>query len=320
MRYIIYGAGAVGGLTGALMAEAGQDVLLIARGAHYEAIAADGLTIESSRGSRSVPVPVVAEPAAAGVEEGDVVLLAMKSQDTAAAADTLRRCAAMSTAVVCLQNGVENERVALRLFRRVYGVCIMCPAAHLEPGVVQQSSVPLPGLLDIGRYPTGTDDTTAQTSRAFRAAGFESLERTEVMRWKYRKLLLNLGNAVQALIGPPGLGRLTKLAREEGERCLVAAGTDFASAEEDAERRGDRLTVQDIDGRPRGNSSWQSLQRGAGSIETDYLNGEISLLGRLHGVPTPVNDLLQRLAFEAAVRGDRPGQLSAEAFEAQLQG
>jgi 2-dehydropantoate 2-reductase len=61
-----------------------------------------------------------------------------------------------------------------------------------------------------------------------------------------------------------------------------------------------------------GGSSWQSLSRGVGTIETDYLNGEVVLLGRLHGVPAPVNELLQRLAREAATGGHAPGRMSVD--------
>ena len=57
-------------------------------------------------------------------------------------------------------------------------------------------------------------------------------------------------------------------------------------------------------------SSWQSLARGAGSIEADHLNGEIVLEGRLHGVPAPVNELLRVAANDAARRGARPGSVS----------
>lgn len=319
MRYIVYGAGAIGGLVGARMYEAGVDVLLIARGPHAEAIAGGGLTIESAEGSRKVDVPVTTSPEEARVGAGDVVLLAMKSQDTAAALDALRRAAPPSTPVVCVQNGVENERAALRLFPSVYAVCIMCPATHLEPGVVQQNSVPVPGMLDIGRYPSGTDATVAATAAAFRAAGFDSIERTDVMRWKYRKLILNLGNATQALLRPEEAHGVAMRAQAEGQACLRAAGIDFASEEEDEERRGDLLQLRPIgDSRYRGGSSWQSLQRGTGSIESDFLNGEISLLGRLHGVPTPLNDLLRQLAWEAAARRDPPGRLSAAELDSML--
>jgi 2-dehydropantoate 2-reductase len=320
MRFIVYGAGAVGGLTGALMAEGGEDVVLIARGAHAEAIAASGLTVETAEGSRRIDVPVAGDPEAARIGRGDAVLLGMKSQDTPAALDALRRAAPASVAVACLQNGVDNERAALRLFPYVYAVCVMCPATHLEPGVVQQNSVPTPGMLDVGRYPSGTDEGAAAIAAGFRAGRFESVERPDIMRWKYRKLLMNLANSVDALCGGTfGSDSISRLAREEGEACLRAAGIDFASEQEDRDRRGRILQIRDIAGRPRpGGSSWQSMQRGTGRIETDWMNGEISLLGRLHGVPTPVNDLLDRLAWEAAERRDPPGTMTPEQIEALL--
>lgn len=300
------------------MAEAGEDVLLIARGAHAEAIARHGLVIESAEGSRTVDVPVVTDPADAGIGAGDAVLLAMKSQDTGGALDALRRVAPSDTPVVCVQNAVDNERAALRLFPHVYGVCVMCPASHIEPGAVWQHSVPLPGMLDIGRYPGGTDETTAAVAAAFRAGRFESVERPDVMRWKYRKLLMNLGNAAQALFDDGGR-KIARRAQQEGEACLQAAGIDYASADEDKARRADLLQIREIEGRPYGGgSSWQSLRRGTGSIESDFLNGEISLLGRLHHVATPVNDLLQRLAWEAAAGRRPPGAMSGDEFEARL--
>jgi 2-dehydropantoate 2-reductase len=60
-----------------------------------------------------------------------------------------------------------------------------------------------------------------------------------------------------------------------------------------------------------GGSGWQSVVRGAGSIETDYLNGEIVLMGRRLGVPTPLNQLVQRLARETVNGGHHPGWLTA---------
>jgi len=84
-------------------------------------------------------------------------------------------------------------------------------------------------------------------------------------------------------------------------------------------RRGDLIQMRPIDGRRwGGSSSWQSLARGTGSIETDYLNGEIVLLGRMHGFPVPINELLQRLANEWAAERRPPGTLPATEFEARL--
>jgi 2-dehydropantoate 2-reductase len=140
------------------------------------------------------------------------------------------------------------------------------------------------------------------------------------MRWKYAKLLMNLGNIVEALCGPGAHDdELDELAREEGRACLRAAGIDFASDDEDSERRRDLLHLGEIAGRERGGgSTWQSFTRGAGSIETDYLNGEIVLLGRRHGVPTPLNELLCRLAREALREGAKPGDVTPEAIRATL--
>src|SRR5690606_8009758 len=136
----------------------------------------------------------------------DVVLLAVKSQHTQAALESLQAAAPPSTPVVCLQNGVANERTALRHFARVYGVCVMRPAAHLEPGVVAAHSHPITAILDGGRYPTGTDATIEATCAALAASTFVSEPRPDIMRWKHRKLIMNLANAVEALCGPEALG------------------------------------------------------------------------------------------------------------------
>nr|WP_277344739.1 ketopantoate reductase C-terminal domain-containing protein [Cellulomonas sp. IC4_254] len=130
------------------------------------------------------------------------------------------------------------------------------------------------------------------------------------MAWKYAKLLSNLGNAVEALCGPvrePAAKELLAATAAEARAVLAAAGIEPTSPEEEAAARGD-FTLVDLPGvTRRGGSSWQSLVRGAGSIEAAYLNGEIVLLGRLHGVATPLNAALLRLAEAAAAAGEQPG-------------
>jgi 2-dehydropantoate 2-reductase len=221
-----------------------------------------------------------------------------------------------------VQNGVENERLALRIFPNVYGALVMAPTAHLEPGVVLAYSTPLSGGIDVGRYPSGVDSTCEALNVTLARSRFSSLSRPEIMRWKYAKLLTNLGNVVQALAGPDADGgELLECARAEGRACLHAAAIDFASDEEDEERRRGLLRLGDVAGRERGGgSTWQSLTRGAPSIETDYLNGEIVLLGRLHGVPTPVNELLGLLARRALAEGARPGDLTPEEILSRVRG
>jgi 2-dehydropantoate 2-reductase len=308
MRYIIIGAGAIGGTVGGRLAESGHDVVLVARGAHYEAVREGGLRVRTPDGTRIHRLPVVQEPAElGGLRVDDVLFLAVKTQDCAAALDAWsgRPVAGGGTAgemlaVVCAQNGVESERMALRRFRRVYGMCVWLPATHVEPGAVSAAGAPCTGILHLGRYPKGTDDTARNISADLEKSKLLSPVVADVMRWKYGKLLANLANAVEAVTGVLGSDEaiaLYRRARAEGEAVLAAAGIEAVSEQEQKEARGDRVHFEPFDGSERGGgSSWQSLSRGTGTIEADYLNGEIALLGRLHGVPTPVNDALRGVA------------------------
>jgi 2-dehydropantoate 2-reductase len=311
-RYVVFGAGAVGGVLGARLHQAGHEVALIARGAHLEAIRARGLRLLTPVEDETLEIPAAADPAELEVgREGDLVLLCVKSQDTLGALAGLRTAGAAEVPIVCLQNGVENERVALRRFPEVYGGIVVAPTNHLEPGIVEASGSKLTGFIDIGRYPSGTDARCEAFARALSQARFRSRAVEDVMALKYGKLLLNLGNAIGALFAESSArDELTTGVRTEGEAVLDAAGIDHGDA---PEHRREDLGVGPIAGRPRGgSSSWQSLARGTRAIETDYLNGEISLLGRLHGVPTPLNDALCRLADAHARRGGDPGGLVAD--------
>jgi 2-dehydropantoate 2-reductase len=320
MRYIVYGAGAIGGVIGGRLAQHGRDVVLIARGEHLAAIQRDGLVLESPNERVTLPVPAVASPAQVDWREGDAVILAMKTQDTEAALNQLALVAPPGTPIVCAQNGVENERLALRRFANVYAQAVMLPATHLEPGVVQANSgSAITGILDTGRYPSGTDAFAEQFTADLEASEFSSTPDPKVMRKKYAKLLMNLGNAYQAACSD-GDRDMVAEARREGVACYQAAGIDFASDDEDRARRGDLVRIAPIAGQRRsGGSSWQSLARGHRTIEADYLNGEIVMLGALHGVPTPVNRVLQRVANRLAAAGSPPGAMSLKELKAEIE-
>jgi 2-dehydropantoate 2-reductase len=317
MRYIIIGAGAVGGAIGGRLAGAGCEVVLVARGAQRAALAERGLRLKVPDGVSTYRLPVVEEPAELGeLRPDDVLVLAVKTQDSEAALAAWGPApvagggtAAERLPVVCAQNGVESQRLALRRFRRVYGVCVWLPATFVEPGVVSAEGAPLTGVLHLGRYPHGTDETARLIAADLEKSRFEAPVVPDVTRWQYAKLLANLVNSIEAVTvlpdGDAGLALYSRV-RAEGAAVLDAAGIAYPRAEEEREARGDKIRLVEIEGAPRGGgSSWQSLNRGTGTIEADYLNGEIALLGRLHGVPTPLNDLLQRLANTFA-REHRP--------------
>ncbi|RMI03474.1 ketopantoate reductase family protein [Cellulomonas triticagri] len=320
MRYVIIGAGAVGGTIGGLLAEAGREVVLVARGAHLEALRSDGLHLTTEAGARVVHASTAAGPEDVDLRPGDVLVLAVKGQDTAATTEAWAgrpvaggRTAGEDLLLVCAQNGVDNERTALRRFARVAGMCVWLPATFLEPGRVSAAGSPVPGILTLGSVPAGAPDADlAEVGADLAAAGFRAPVVEDVLAWKYAKLLSNLGNAVEALCGPIRSDDARALLADtvaEARAVLAAAGITPTDPEVERRERGD-FTLVDLPGvTRRGGSSWQSLVRGAGSIEAAYLNGEIVLLGRLHGVPAPLNAALLRLAERAAARGDQPGEV-----------
>jgi 2-dehydropantoate 2-reductase len=321
VRFVVFGAGAIGGVVGACLHQAEREVALIARGEHGFAIRERGLTFERPGSSVTLRIPVAQTPAELEWDGDEVVLLATKGQDTAGALSALRAAAPAATPVVCVQNGVENERIALRLLPHVYGAVVMSPTAHLEPGIVQAYGTQGVGVIDIGRYPNGVDALAEDVARALAQSGFSSEARPNIMRFKHAKLLANLGNAVDALCPPgPAASEVTALARGEGRAALTAAGIEFVAEEvNDVQARWARLDVQPIEGRPRaGSSTRQSLARGTPAIETDYLNGEISLLGRLHGVPTPINDTLCELSDRHVRERRQANTIPAEEILARI--
>lgn len=320
MRFIVLGVGAIGGVLGARLAAAGREVILVARGKQLAALREHGLRLETPEGAVTVRPIVVEHPSEITWRSDDLVLVAVKTQDATAALRDLAAVAPADVTVACFTNGLETERLTLRWFRHVIGACVVCPSSFIVPGVVQAWGLPVSGMFDLGAVPEGQSATADELAGALTAAGLPSKPLADILRWKRRKLLTNLINAVEALsTRGPQADELVTRARREGTACFAAAGLDVASEEEDAaHRKGFQLGT--IDGRTReGGSTWQSLARGAGAVECDYLNGEIALLGRLWGVPTPVNDRLQQLVAEAARTGAAPGSLPIDELVAKLQ-
>lgn len=320
MKVVIHGAGAIGGVVGACLHAHGHDVTLVARGRQLDALRRAGLQLATPDHHVTVRPAIADHPAAVDLDDVDAVLVAVKSQDTAAALHDLAATAPAHTPIVCLQNGIANERIARRLFDNVYGVAVQCPAAFLEPGRVIAYAAPTPGILDVGRYPDGVDDLTRRLAAMFRDATFASEPRHDIMRWKHRKLVVNTGNAVEAIAGPTArAGPVGQRTTEEAERVLADADIPVATRAEDAARRGDIVRRRPVDGvgRP-GGSMWQSLARRVGTIESDHLNGEIVRIAGAHGGRAPVNALLQQLCRRAVDDGWAPGAMDVGELEARL--
>jgi 2-dehydropantoate 2-reductase len=274
MRYILYGAGAIGGSLGAALFEAGRDVVLIARGEHGRAIAAHGLRFGTPGGGwRNLAIPVVEHPRELAFGAHDIVVLSMQTQDTTSALEALALVAPPDIAVACAQNGVANERIALRRFESVHGLCVRMPSVYLEPGAVAAHAAPAFGVVDVGRYPHGSDDVDRTIALDLGAAQIQSVVRDDIMAQKYEKLSWNVTNPLEAAIGRGAHDtELSRRAQAEALAVFAASGISVS---------GERVAVvhanrPPVDGTPyAGNSAFQSLARGLGRHEADYLNGEI---------------------------------------------
>ncbi|MDT5411397.1 MAG: 2-dehydropantoate 2-reductase [Mycobacterium sp.] len=329
-RYVIVGAGAIGGTVGGVLARASVPTLLVARGRHAEILAANGLTLTTPDGVFRTPVSAVSRPEDVPLTRNDVLVFTTKTQQLDAALhqwvdqpvhgpDGVVGTAGDLLPVLTALNGVVAEEKALRYFRQVFGVCVWLPAVHLEPGEVIVRSWPVAGQFHIGRWPaalrTPVDDEFLQRlGQTWSASGVLVNPVDDVAPWKYNKLLSNLGNAVGALSAEGAdMSDVTAALRAEGEQVLRSAGIEFVSFEVSSAARADGPTPRAVPGRDTGasNSTWQSLSRNTGNVETDYFNGEIVRIANRHGIAAPINAALARIARDAVRNGLGPSGYSS---------
>ncbi len=318
MKFVIYGVGAIGGVIAARLALSGAEVAGIARGPQLEAIRKNGLKLRTPDGDAVARFEAADDPEKIAIGPDDVVMLAMKTQDTPVALQRLRAAGVSDQAIVCAQNGVTNERFALRRFPNVYAMTVMMPATFVTAGEVIGFGSPKSGIFDLGRYPTGRDGKAEQIAGVLNAANFDCTIDPEVMASKYGKLIMNLNNIIDAAMAPGEGAEIVKAARAEGEAVYKAAGIAWHATPTDDPRR-ELMQSKPVEGADRvGSSTMQSLTRSAGSIETDYLNGEIVLLGRLHDVPTPVNAYFSGLAQRLVGEKLKPRSITAAEVEREI--
>lgn len=309
MKIIVYGAGGIGSVVGGLLWRTGQEVVLIGRPGHVGAIQTRGLKLITPGETFQLAVPAVTSPDQIDFRPDDVVFLCMKGQNTEEALRELKSVI-QDVPLFCLQNGVRNEEIALKYFLRVYGVMIRIGAEYLTDGEVACRRDP-PGWLIIGRYPRGTDNLCEDVAQRVRAAGFLAKTTGNVMPYKWGKLLANLGNAIDAITGSRGKESeiIAQAAGQEFKDLLQQAGIFWTSQEEVAREwpevnqppRNSLKTVQY-------SSTWQSLTRQQGSVETEFLNGEIVRLAGKLGRQAPVNERLLQITQAMAANHEKPGK------------
>ncbi|MEU5692104.1 2-dehydropantoate 2-reductase N-terminal domain-containing protein [Actinosynnema sp. NPDC020468] len=324
-RYVVIGAGAVGATTAAQLHLAGREVVLAARGAHLEALRANGLRYIRPDGVTTVRLPVVGEPGELGLKPDDLLVLATKTQDADAALAAWAwqpvggGVAAGELPVLTVQNGLDAERSALRRFGTVFGAVSWSPSSHVAAGEVVSPAAPIAGVFWIGRYPTGGHPALADLAADFADADLLTEIVPDVVPFKAGKLVSILPNALDALFpASPLRDRAAELLRREAREVFAAAGIRVADLVGETARDLSGFASRPIPGHERGGgSTWQSLVRGA-TVESEFLNGEIVLLARLHGREAPANAaVLARIARAAAV-GEPARSLTDDDLRATL--
>ena len=293
LKIAVMGAGAVGCYYGAMLARAGHDVVLIARPHHVQAIAADGLRLQTAHFEEQVRL--AASTQASAVQGADVVLFCVKSTDTGSAGAQIRPFLKADALVLCLQNGVDNaERLRLELPEHDVAAAVVYVATEMVgPGHVKHN-----GRGELVLAPSTFARISSRTlANALVAAGVPTEISGNVRGALWAKLTLNCAyNAVSAITQlpygktVPGVG-IQEVTRDLVDECLAVAAADgiTIAGDMDAAVRNIAETMQS-----QYSSTAQDLARGK-HTEIDYLNGFIVRRGEALGVATPVNRVMWAL-------------------------
>lgn len=294
MKITIMGPGGVGGYFGARLALAGNDVTFVARGAHLEAMKANGLRLDSDIGNALLkPVKVV--PDAAQIPAADAVIFAVKMRDTETAAESLRPLAAKGAAIFTFQNGVES---ADRIGKVAGAGNVVEGAARIasnipEPGVIKQ--IGKFASLEFGERDGQPSARTSALHAACVAAGIDAKLSDNISRtlWLKFAMLAPVAGLTALARGPLGPIRSTpesyallKAAVEETVRVGIAlkAGLEPADAAK---------TIKLIDGLPNAMMASMCHDLLAGKpIEVRGLSGAVARLGQQTGVPVPTHTFI----------------------------
>ena len=293
IKVAVMGAGAVGCYYGGMLARAGHEVVLIARPQHVEAIARDGLRMETTSFDEHVRLAASSEPGA--VQGANLVLFCVKSTDTESAGAQIQAQLAPDVLVLCLQNGVDN---ADRLRTVLTGTAVAAAVVYVAVEMAGPGHVRHHGRGELVIEPAISRATSSQAvAQALIAAGVPTEISANVRGVLWAKLILNCAyNAVSAITRLPygktvaGAG-IKDVMRDVVAECLAVAQAEGVQVAGDV----DAAIRKIAETMPSQYSSTaQDLARGKRS-EIDYLNGLIVRRGEALGVATPANRVLWAL-------------------------
>jgi 2-dehydropantoate 2-reductase len=320
MKIAVIGAGAIGSVIGGLLSKAGEDVTLIGRKSHVDAINQNGLILEGHSGKAIIQVK-----AAENLDfKPDLALLTVKAQDVV---PSVRKAQPFlsGTQLTTMQNGVQSDDQAAGLLGKdnIISSVVAFNGQFLEPGKVSYSTPFSKTALLIGE-PFGNKGARLQTLSALlnKAIGTDISEDIRAAHWT--KLIWNLQTAVPAVTGLSyqdsyqysKVRELTVNLLKEGLKVINKAGIKTGDvpgfpmepietmARESLPIASTLLKkiAESLGKVPVLGSTLQSIKRGT-STEVDYLNGEIVNVGKKIGIPTPANSLMVDLVHRVESTG-----------------
>ncbi len=302
------GSGGVGGYFGARLAQAGEEVCFIARGAHLAAMKERGLKVRSANGDLTIrPVNATSDPA--GIGPVDVVIFCIKLWDTENAGEQIRPLLGAGTGVVSLQNGVyaEDRLAAMLGADHVMGGIAQILAAIGEPGVIVHTGAM--ARLEFGELDGRPSGRAAALLAACRRAGIDAVIADDVTAAIWRKFVFIATFSAATCLSRAPLGPIRA---DEAGRALIEAllGEAAAVARAKGVAIAEDLEAQlmgVLDGLPdQATTSMQTdLERG-NRLEVDWLSGAVARIGAEVGVDTPAHRTAwQALRLHAAGAGHR---------------
>jgi 2-dehydropantoate 2-reductase len=292
MTTLIMGAGAVGGYFGAKLAKAGNQVYLVARGAHLDAIQRFGLHVTGTMGEFREHLLADSDPAAFGITP-DMILMGVKSMDTAGAIEQLRPVMGPNTQILAIQNGIGNVPLMADAFgahRVIRGYCRV-GSEIVEPGHIHQTAF---GEIVFGEEDGSMSDRITAIDELLSRADIKSKPSTSIVEDVWKKFAWNvMFNMTTGLTGVT-VDRL--FAHPESEAILFKLFGEVAQA---ASFHGVTLTETNYKAiidpmRPMTGyktSTMQDRLKGK-TLEYDIFLGYLTEQGKTHGFATPVADVL----------------------------
>ncbi|HEY6860520.1 MAG TPA: 2-dehydropantoate 2-reductase [Pseudolabrys sp.] len=293
MRIAAMAAGAVGGYFGARMAAAGHDVFFIARGAHRDAIARNGLKVESVHGDLHLPkANVTDDPAKVGPV--DIVLFAVKLWDTETAAAAARPLLGPDSRLITFQNGVDSvERISSVLgVERTVGGAAYIATTIASPGVIKHTSQF--ATIRFGRPDKKADATLNAFVDAGKAAKLDIALSADIERELWQKFIFltamagstaSLRSPIGPIVADPELRGFFRALMEEAFAVGKARGVALDPAYLDERMN---FVIGKVEPSMKASMA-HDLERG-NRLELDWLAGKVRALGRELGIPTPASD------------------------------